>query len=426
MSVIAPLLAPACLREGVRAEGPPQPIWQARLDRMSRLPGAGVSFARPSAAPAWNHDGLLADVAADVPVFMHNAAGCNRGLACLEARTNSLLHSRDLTQPAWSQIDITVLRDAVGLDGAPGTACTLIDSSTGSQGIVLQSVGIGDDTAGHVATLHVAKDDDTSRYAFLQFDLIGGSIVREQLWLDTANGTLTPAVSQGSHRIEDAGAWWRIEMAVTNNASGNTAARLRLRPAAGTVIGVVTDNAVGSIVIDGAQVLTGTTRAAGAPIATGAVPVTRAADSATVDLAGRLPGAFGFEAMWDADGGEPEYARVLEFNDGTADNLIALIRAGDQVQCNVVNAGGFVVNANIGAWTAGSHRVVARIAQDRFAVAMDGAAPVSDGSGAVPAVDRLLLGHATGASWLDSALASVAVWPWAPSDDALQALSARR
>ena len=426
MSVIAPLLAPACLREGASGVRGPEPIWHARFDRMAVLGGAALSFSRSSPATAWGHDGLLTSVAADTPVFMHDGDGRNLGLACLSAHTNGLLHSRDLTQGVWTPSDVVVAHDATGVDGAAASACTITDAHNGSRGYIDQTVAIPDDGSSHVATVFIAKDANTARFPLIQFDLVGGSILREQIWLNTATGDVVIAAEQGSHRIEDAGNWWRVVLVQTNDGSGNVGARLRLRPANGSVIGVNADDATGSIVVDMAQIHVGTTRFAAAPIATGATPVTRAADSAVVGLAGRLPGAFGFEVMWDADGGEAQYARVLEFSDGTADNLIALIRAGDQVQCNVVSAGGFVVNANIGGWTAGRHRVVARMAPDRFAMAMDGAAPVTDGSGAVPAVDRLLLGHTTGASWLDNTLASAAVWPWAPSDDALQALSARR
>ena len=426
MSVIAPLMAPACLAEGVATQGCPRAIWQARFDRMSRLVGGSTTFTRATQAPYIDHQGRLAHAPADVAAFAHDGTGRNLGLACMAPRTNSLLHSRDLTQPAWAATDVTVARDAVGLDGIANSACTVSDGLAGERGSIDQTVAIPDDDSSHVATLHIAKDDNTSRFPLIQFDLVGGTILREQIWLDTSSGATEIESSQGSHFVEDAGDWWRVVLAHGTGTSGNTGARLRLRPANGLVMGEASAEAVGAIVIDMAQIHIGTSRAAGAPIATGATAVTRAADNAVVDLAGRLPPAFGFEVMWDADGGEEQYARVLEFNDGSADNLIALIRAGDQVQFNVVTAGALFVNANIGAWSPGRHRAVARIAPNGFAIAMDGAAPVSDGSGAVPTLDRLLPGHATGASWLDNTLASAAVWPWVPSNEALRALSARR
>jgi len=425
MSVMAPLLKPACLAEGAAPGGSPPAIWRGRFDRMSRFAGPAMSFARGSEAPYWDHQGLVALAPADVAVLAHDAAGRNLGLACMAPRTNSLLHSRDLTQPVWTAIDVAVARDAVGVDGNADSACTVGDLLTDARGSIDQAVDIPGGTSSHVATLHIAKDSDTSRFPLIQFDLVGGTILREQIWLDTATGATAIAASQGSHLVEDAGDWWRLVLSHTDNDSGNSAARLRLRPANGAVLGEASIDAVGAIIVDMAQIHTGTGRAAGAPIATGATAATRAADNAAVDLAGRLPPAFGFEVTWDADGEEEQYVRVLEFNDGTANNLIALIRAGDQVQFNVVTAGGFVVNANIGTWSAGRHRAVARIAADDFAIAMDGGAPTHDASGAVPVVDRLLLGHATGASWLDNTIASASVLPWAPGDSALRALSWR-
>lgn len=58
-----------------------------------------------------------------------------RGLLIEESRKNNLLHSRDMTQAAWTKTDVTPARTQVGIDGVANTAClmtegTLLTAST--------------------------------------------------------------------------------------------------------------------------------------------------------------------------------------------------------------------------------------------------------------------------------------------------------
>jgi hypothetical protein len=49
-----------------------------------------------------------------------------------ESRENKLLHSRDMTQAAWSKTDVTAARTQVGLDGTANSACLMTEGSAGA------------------------------------------------------------------------------------------------------------------------------------------------------------------------------------------------------------------------------------------------------------------------------------------------------
>lgn len=55
-----------------------------------------------------------------------------------EARTNSLLHARDLSNAAWVKVNCTGVKDAVGSDGVTNSASTL--TATGSNATILQTL----------------------------------------------------------------------------------------------------------------------------------------------------------------------------------------------------------------------------------------------------------------------------------------------
>ena len=55
-----------------------------------------------------------------------------------EARTNSLLHARDLSNVAWVKVNCTGVKDAVGSDGVTNSASTM--TATGANATVLQTI----------------------------------------------------------------------------------------------------------------------------------------------------------------------------------------------------------------------------------------------------------------------------------------------
>jgi hypothetical protein len=62
----------------------------------------------------------------------------DKGVLLERARINRALHSRDLTQAAWTATNVTVARNQVGIDGTANSACSL--TATAANGTVLQAV----------------------------------------------------------------------------------------------------------------------------------------------------------------------------------------------------------------------------------------------------------------------------------------------
>jgi hypothetical protein len=81
------------------------------------------------------------------------------------AATNNLLHSRDLSNAAWStKTNITAAKTATGLDGIANTATTL--TATAADAIILQSITLA--SAARCASAYVKRRTGTGTISFTQ------------------------------------------------------------------------------------------------------------------------------------------------------------------------------------------------------------------------------------------------------------------
>lgn len=100
--------------------------------------GPVPTFTRSGTAWYFDENGLLISAGTDEPRFDHNFAGTPLGLLIEQIRINEALHSRDRTQAAWINTNITAAKDAVGLDGSANSCSTL--TATAANGTSLQTV----------------------------------------------------------------------------------------------------------------------------------------------------------------------------------------------------------------------------------------------------------------------------------------------
>ena len=77
---------------------------------------------------------------------------------CQPSYTNSATYSNDLTNAVWTASNVTVAKDAVGLDGAPNTACTL--TATAGNGTVIRDA-ITAASGGHTTQWHIKRKTGT-------------------------------------------------------------------------------------------------------------------------------------------------------------------------------------------------------------------------------------------------------------------------
>lgn len=102
----------------------------------------GIGLTRGSDGTWIDGNGVLRTAGNGLFRHDHDLASPNRGLGWLlePARTNSALHSSDLTNAAWAKVNTTAAKDAIGLDGVANSASTLTASA--NAGTCLQTVTI--------------------------------------------------------------------------------------------------------------------------------------------------------------------------------------------------------------------------------------------------------------------------------------------
>jgi len=182
------------------------------------------------------------------PIAAANLLGFRREAAA----TNNLLHSRDLSNAAWStKTNITAAKTATGLDGIANTATTL--TATAADAVILQPITLA--SAARCASAYVKRRTGTGTISFTQD---GGST-----WTD-----ITAQINSST--------WSRVQITAT-----------LANPSVGFKIGTSGD----AIDVDCVQNEAGAV--ATSPIVTTTAAVTRNADSLTYQTAGNIDFATG-------------------------------------------------------------------------------------------------------------------------------------
>jgi hypothetical protein len=115
---------------------------------------------------------------------------------------------------------------------------------------------------------------------------------------------------------------------------------------------------------------------------------------------------------------------VVSLNDNTANERASVLTSGTDPRLVVVDGGVEQANVNGGTVTANQRtRVAVRINANDFAISINGGAVVTDTSGTLPTVDRLMLGRTQAGEYLNSTLARVTGWTQLLPDSTLQSLA---
>ena len=107
------------------------------------LPDERLTILRASQAGYFNSAGVFKFALDDEPRPWHNhtAPFKHRGILLEETRTIRITKNRDMTDAAWTATDMTVAKDAVGLDGVVNSASTLTASA--ANGKITQNPTLG-------------------------------------------------------------------------------------------------------------------------------------------------------------------------------------------------------------------------------------------------------------------------------------------
>ena len=117
---------------------------------------------------------------------------------------------------------------------------------------------------------------------------------------------------------------------------------------------------------------------------------------------------------------------VVSLNDDTANNRAAVITSGTDPRLVVHSGGVEQANVNGGTVTAGARtRVAVRINNNDFAISINGGAVVTDTSGTLPIVNRIMIGRTQAGEFLNDRIARFTGWNQLLSDATLRSLSSQ-
>jgi hypothetical protein len=353
-----------------------------------------ITFTRTSVAWYMNGAGLLTQAAINEPRFDYDytapGAPTLRGLLIGSGSTNEALHSRDLTNAAWTKSNVTAAKDETGIDGAANSASSLLA------------------TAGNATCLQAITSPSSTRTLSVYIKRLAGS-GNIDLTLDNgATWTTVPVTSS----------WTRV--AVSQAAVTNPTIGIRIVTSGDKIaVDVVQEEKKGY---------------ATSPIVTTTAAVAVGTDNAIVS-------GTNFSSWFNASAGTVlfEYmipvanissARIgYAVDDGVNSNESYnwYVDAGAGVpRYNVVDGGVSQVALNESAPSINTLYKAAMVyAAGDFASSLNGATAQTDASGTLPTVTQLRFGsrHA-GASYMDGWVRKLSYWNRRLLNAQIQALAA--
>ena len=372
-----------------------------------------VTFTRASSGTFVGSDGLIKSAATNEPRFDHNpTTGESLGLLVEEARTNLVLRSEEFDNASWGTLNVTVSANTQVAPNGTTSAETITDVNgvTSANVGCFQTVVLADSTtyamscyvkAGTKTTCRVGIRDKAGVNIFANFDLA------------TVSTTVGNAVSS---TIQDAGNGWYRCTTICASATGATSPR-------GIVYmdtGSYTANGTGTIHVWGADLQAGATLGSYIPTTTAAV--TRSASLADLisnAIANNIR-SFYVEFSSPAVGTRG----AVSLNDNTANERADLLTSGTDPRLVVHDGGAEQANIDGGTVTAGVRtRIAVRINTNDFAISINGGAVVSDTSGTLPTVDRLMFGRTQAGEYLNGRIARFTGWTGLLPDSTLRAIT---
>jgi hypothetical protein len=365
-----------------------------------------VTNTRASSGTFVDSAGTLQTAATNEPRFDHNpATGESLGLLVEEARTNLLLRSEEFDNAAWTKVGVTISGNSIASPSGAITADTLVeDTSTGTHRCLI-SATIANTTIYTVSAYAKAAGRTHVRLAL-------GSGLAGELTANLSSGTVAASSGATNPTVQSVGnGWYRISFTLA--ASSSTSGQIQLQLIQGTSTTSYTGDGASGVYLWGAQLESGATPSSYIPTTTAAA--TRSADVADLisqAIANNIRTLY-LEFRSPASGTRG----VVSLNDNTANERVNVLTSGTDPRLVVVDGGVEQANVNGGTVTANQRtRVAVRINANDFAISVNGGAVVTDTSGTLPTVDRLMLGRTQAGEYLNGTLARVIGWDTAQPD----------
>jgi hypothetical protein len=395
-----------------------QALPRLALDFTTGVLDSRVAVARAlNTATRINASGYIELVNADLPRFDHDPVTlAPKGLLIEETRTNALTYSEDYTNVVWVPLRASIAPDAAVSPYGTSDADKLVEDTTATSTHVLTrsnlsfvsgttySLSIYLKAAGR-NVLRISSGNNTTWGASATFNIANGTIVR--VFAGTAS--IFPV----------GGGWYRCTITGVSGATAATSFSLVMSD--GTTESYTGDGTSG-IFIWGAQLEAGAFPTSYIP--TSNTSLTRNADVMSLS---------DFTDFWRAGQGSAlvrarpfnvsEICPVLQFDDGTADNIIALRGNGADPELYVKTGG--VDQAQIDAGTIEantSYRLAGAWAENSCAASLNSGTPVLDGVATIPTVTQARLGS-DGTNYLNGHLEAVEYYDERVLNASLQVVS---
>jgi len=371
-----------------------------------------VTFTRASSGTYVDSQGVIRTATTNEARFDHNpTTGESLGLLVEEQRTNLNLYSEDFGNAIYTLTAATVSTNtAVAPDGTT-TADTVNSSGTA---IVSQSFTKAASAVTYTGSLFV-KGNATD-FSLTIDD--GATVNRGRARFNLSTGTLGAVTNDGTFTGTTAtiapfpNGWYRLTVTTTTNTL--TTARLR---SFWSGTGTSTD-------FWGAQLETGA-------FATSYIPTTTAAVTRSADVAS-ITGS-NFSSWYRQDEGTvfAEYRTpafgtrgIAGFNDTTANERIALLTSGTDPKLIAVDGGVTQADINGGTIAAGvMTKSAGAYAINDFAFAHAGGTAVTDTSGTLPTITRLLVGADQAGNYQNGRIRRLTYFPTRLANEVLQRIT---
>jgi hypothetical protein len=372
-----------------------------------------VTFTHASSKTVTNSAEVLETVGIDVPAFDHNPTTLESlGLLVEEQRTNLLLRSEEFDDAYWTKTRATVsANDAASPSGTISADKLVEDATASNTHFISRSVALGGTVDSSTYSISVyAKAAERSRIRMGDDGQVTNGATIFDLTAGTASGTGT---------ISNAGSGWYRCTIYPKKDFGTTSTLQIYLVSTGSTFSYTGDGTSG-LYLWGAQLEAGA-------FPTSYIPTTTAAVTRSASLADLISSAIAnnirtlyLEFRSPASGTRG----VVSLNDNTANERASVLTSGTDPRLVVVDGGVEQANVNGGTVTANQRtRIAVRINANDFAISINGGAVVTDTSGTLPTVDRLMLGRTQAGEYLNGPLARVTGWTQLLPDSTLQSLA---
>lgn len=407
------------LRSPFGARGLAAPL---ALDLLAAPLDPRITFTRASSATRFNSSGTLGLVSTDGPRFDFDPVTLHpRGLLIEEQRTNLLVRSEEWNTLPWTNGTNTVTANTSTSPSGATNADTFTATATGVGSAARQ------DGTGVVSTPYTwsafLKAGTASFGVISPFDGVDGN----RRWFDLTTGTVGGSAVIGAGLISPSAA---IENAQSGWFRGSVSATTRSRATLAFFGSFADANSSVTLTNGRTGLVWGAQLEAGA-FPTSYIPTTTASATRAADVAS-MTGA-NFSSWFNAAQGTflAEFTpralsgtrTVFDATDGTTGESIRLRTVASNLFFTVTDGGVDQCNIDLGPLVVGTtYRIACAYAANDFAACVNGGPVLTDTSGSLPTVNRLLIGNSAANNFLNGHNRRLIYWPARRAD--LQALTA--